>query len=93
MGYEEFLCHKISELKRKLDVATGDKEHDKATVLSKEKGLLNWLNKMSISKILAWFDAVQETTVKTNVGRKRWQTEIIERDRLFLEKLGVIPKN
>ena len=93
MGYEEFLCHKISELKRTLDVATGDKEHDKATVLSKEKGLLNWLNKMSISKILAWFDAVQETTVKTNVGRKRWQTEIIERDRLFLEKLGVIPKN
>ena len=48
---------------------------------------------MSISKILAWFDAVQETTVKTNVGRKRWQTEIIKRDRLFLEKLGVIPKN
>ncbi len=44
---------------------------------------------MSLVKILDWFDAKQETTVYTKFGRKRWKTEIIERDKLFLKYLGV----
>ncbi len=45
---------------------------------------------MSLVKILDWFDARQETSVNTRMGKQRWKTEIIERDRLFLERLGVI---
>lgn len=51
--------------------------------------MLNWLNKMILVKIFDWFDARQETTVDTKFGRKRWKTEIIERDKLFLKYLGV----
>ncbi len=57
---------------------------------SRQKKLLNWLNKMSLVKIMDWFDARQETSVNTRMGKQRWKTEIIERDRLFLERLGVI---
>ena len=45
---------------------------------------------MSIAKLMDWFDAVQETTVNTNIGKTRWKTETVERDRLFLRKLGVL---
>lgn len=44
---------------------------------------------MSVAKLFDWFDAIQETTVNTNIGKARWKTETIERDRLFLTKLGV----
>ncbi len=57
---------------------------------SRQKKLLNWLNKMSLVKIMDWFDARQEISVNTRMGKQRWKTEIIERDRLFLERLGVI---
>ena len=40
--------------------------------------------------LLNWFDAVQETTVNTNIGKTRWRTETVERDRLFLRKGGVL---
>lgn len=90
MGYEEFFSNAIAKMKKELAVPTGDPSHDNSDTFKKEKMLLNWLNKMSVSKLLAWFDAVQETTVTTTIGKKRWQTETLERDRLFLERLGVI---
>lgn len=90
MGYEEHFSNAIAKMKKELAVPNGDPSHDKSDTFKKEKMLLNWLNKMSLAKLLAWFDAVQETTVKTNIGKKRWQTETLERDRLFLERLGVI---
>ena len=45
---------------------------------------------MSVAKLFDWFDAIQETTVNTNIGKARWKTETIERDWLFLTKLGVL---
>ena len=45
---------------------------------------------MPVAKLFDWFDAIQETTVNTNMGRARWRTETIERDRLFLTRLGVL---
>ena len=90
MGYEEFFSNAIAKMKKELAVPTGNPAHDKSDTFKKEKRLLDWLNRMSISKLLAWFDAVQETTVKTSIGKKRWQTETLERDRMFLERLGVI---
>ena len=89
-GYEEFFQNAVNKLKASLAVPTGDPAHDRSETFKKEKALLNWLNKMSVAKLFDWFDAVQETTVNTKFSRSRWTTETIERDRLFLSKLGVI---
>ena len=89
-GYEAFLQNAVSKMKRTLAVPNGDPEHDKIDNLRKEKALLNWLNKMSIAKLMDWFDAVQETSINTNFGKIRWRTETVERDRLFLKLLGVL---
>lgn len=89
MGYEQFLYGRIRDMKSVLAIKTKDPAHDTSKNLKAEKDLLNWLNKMSLVKILDWFDARQETTVDTKFGKKRWKTEIIERDKLFLKYLGV----
>ncbi len=51
--------------------------------------MINWLNKMSLVKILDWFNARQENTANTKFGKKRWKTKIIERDKLFLKYFSV----
>ena len=89
-GYEAFFQDAIRQLKSRLAVPTGDPAHDKSETFKKEKELLRWLNGMSVAKLFDWFDAVQETTVNTNMGRARWRTETIARDRLFLKELGVL---
>ena len=57
--------------------------------LDLEKGLLNWLKQRSLAQIFDWFDCLEETTVKTGAGGRRWTTESVARDKLFLELLGV----
>lgn len=89
-GYEEFFQNAISKLKGSLAIPTGDPQHDNSETFKKEKALLSWLNKMSTAKLFDWFDAIQETKVNTKASKARWKTETIERDRLFLSKLGVI---
>lgn len=89
-GYESFFQNRLRELKSKLAVPTGDQVHDNSDTFRKEKALLKWLNGMSVAKLFDWFDATQETTVSTNMGKARWRTETIARDRLFLAKLGVL---
>ncbi len=89
-GYEAFFQRELNRVKQSLAVPTGNPEHDNSETFRKEKSLLNWLKNMSVAKLFDWFDAVQETTVNSNIGRVRWRTETIERDRLFLSKLGVI---
>ncbi len=76
-------------MKSILAIKTKDPAYDTSKNLKAEKTLLNWLNKMYLVKILDWFDARQETTVNTKFCRKRWKTEIIERNKLFLKYLGV----
>ena len=90
MGYEAFFQKELNRVKNSLAIPTGDPAHDKSDTFKKEKALLNWLKGMSVAKLFDWFDAIQETTVNTNIGRKRWRTETIERDRLFLTRLGII---
>ena len=51
---------------------------------------LNWLKGMSVAKLFDRFDAVQEITVDSAMGKVRWRTGSIERDRLLLTRLGVI---
>ena len=40
---------------------------------------------------LQWFDVIEEVKVSSELHSKRWSSEITSRDRLYLEKLGVIP--
>ena len=90
MGYEAFFQKELNRVKSLLAIPNGDPDHDKSDTFKKEKALLNWLKGMSVAKLFDWFDAIQETTVNTNMGRARWRTETIERDRLFLTRLGVL---
>ena len=38
---------------------------------------------------LQWFDAVEEVKISSELRSKRWNTEVTERDRLYLTKLGM----
>ena len=89
-GYEAFFQREINRVKSSLAIPNGDPAHDKSDVFKKEKGLLAWLKGMSVAKLFDWFDAIQETTVDSSMGRARWRRETIERDRLFLIRLGVL---
>ena len=71
-----------------LAIVNGDVEHDSRGNLLQEKALKNWLRKTSMNGILNWFDAIQ----RTDVEGRHWKTEMSQRDRLFLEKLGVKPR-
>lgn len=89
-GYEEYFAKALKDLKSRLAVKNGDHDHDLKQSLKDEESLRKWIDKMSVAKLLNWFDAVQETTVATAYGKRRWRTESIERDKLFLRLLGVI---
>ena len=89
-GYEEFFQNAVNQMKGRLAIPTGEPEHDKSETFKEEKALLNWLNRMSIAKLFDWFDAVQETTVNSKIGKVRWSTESVKRDRLFLRLLGIL---
>ena len=56
-----------------------------------EKKLLSWLDSRSVVRILNWFDAYDRVDISIKLRLKRWSTPITQRDRMFLEKLGVIP--
>lgn len=86
-------CEYYSEAVRKiisgLGVPNGEKEHDTGKVLDKEKRLKCWLEDTSVKEQLQWFDVVENVSDSTPVMKERWTAEMTERDRLFLDKLGV----
>jgi len=84
--YRCFIMKKIKAVKENLGKEDGQKT---AKRLELEKQLLNWLKQRSLAQIFDWFDCLEETTVKTEAGVRRWTTESVARDRLFLELLGV----
>ena len=49
--------------------------------------LLKWLKERSIKRLLNWYDCTETVKVNNNIGRKRWTTESIARDQLFLQLL------
>ena len=55
----------------------------------KKQKLLTWLDSMSLQDILSWFDAIEMTEVSSQIKARRWNTEVLERDRMFLQMLGV----
>ena len=76
-------------MKLTLGVRNGDPRHDTKKVLDLEKKLTQWLEESSIHTVLQWFDTVEGVSVSSKLAKKRWTTEITQRDKLFLEKLGV----
>ena len=87
--YHEYLSEEIRKMKLTLGVANGDPLHDTKKALDLEKKLKYWLEESSIHTVLQWFDTVEGVSVSSKLAKKRWTTEITQRDRLFLEKLGI----
>ena len=87
LGYYFFLNRRVRLLKEKLGETDSNKTKD---VLEREKALKTWLENRSLLQILAWFDAVTQTRIRTPFARRRVTTETTARDELFLKMLGVI---
>ena len=86
LGYHCFLTKKIKEMREGL----GKNKSEKTAALVKlENNLDKWLEQRSLAQILDWFDCIETTHVQTAMGNYRWSTESVQRDRLFLEYLGV----
>ena len=86
-SYYCFLSHRINELKQSLGQDDGVKS---ASEIKLEKSLLKWLNNVSISQMLEWFDAVTLQQIKSPYASKRITSETTKRDELFLRKLGIL---
>ncbi len=89
LGYYCFIAKKIKEVQQKLGK---DKETKSEKRLKLEKQLEKWIENHSFAQIMDWFDCIETTAVNTETVKVRWSTETIERDRLFLELLGVLKK-
>lgn len=90
--YYEYFGEEIRRLKQLLGRETGEPDHDQKTVMDAEKKLKSWLNNTPLYLQLQWFDTVESVEVSTKLKKQRWTTEITSRDRLYLEKLGVISR-
>ena len=87
--YYEYFSEQIRQIKQTLIQETADSGNDTKKVLEAKKKLLSWMKNTPIYLMLQWFDAVEEVNVSAKLLSKRWTTEITERDRMFLVKLGV----
>ena len=87
--YYEYLSEQLRQIKQSLASEIANPENETAQSLKLKKKLLSWLKNTPVYLTLQWYDAVEEVIVSTKLIAKRWTTEITERDRLFLEKLGV----
>lgn len=92
MCYIEDLHQRLRLMKQSLGIPNGDASHDAKSNLDAEKSLKNWLDKRSLWRTLVWFDAHETVEVSTDITRRRWNTETVRRDRMFLGLLGVTGK-
>lgn len=88
--YEDCLWKKIKEMKQSLrnDINQSKIDNRGKVLAGKKQKLLTWLNSMSLQDILSWFDAIEMIEVSNQIKAKRWNTEVLERDRMFLQMLG-----
>jgi hypothetical protein len=84
--YRCFIARKIKAVKEQLCLP---REGLTQKQMDLEKNLKSWLEQRSMAQIFDWFDCIETTSVKTEVGMRRWTTESVARDRLFLALLGV----
>ena len=87
--YYEYYSERLRQIKKDLEEQISNPGDDTATVLKKKKKLLSWMKNTPTYLTLQWFDTVEEVRISTKLSSKRWSTEVTERDRLFLDMLGV----
>lgn len=87
--YYEYYSNEIRKLRQLLGKPNGEPPHDTKGNLDDEKALGTWLANTPIYLQLQWFDTVESTKVSSELRNKRWSTEIIARDKMFLDKLGI----
>ena len=73
-----------------LGVPNGDRNHDLKTNLNQEVSLKSWIRKKSYSFILESFERKYITVIRTGNKVYRLNKMQTKRDKLFLEKFGVI---
>jgi len=87
--YYEYLSEQIREMKLTLAIENGDPVHDSKENMKVESKLKSWLKNTPVYLALQWFDTIEEVNISSKLHAKRWSTELTERDRLFLTKLGM----
>ena len=87
--YYEYLSNTLRIMKESLAVKNGNPKHDAESNLKLERKLKGWLDDSPIYLVLQWFDTVEGVNVSSKLLSKRWTTEITQRDRMFLDKLGI----
>lgn len=88
--YYEYYSNEIRKLRQLLGKPNGEPSHDTKDNLDDEKALETWLANTPIYLQLQWFDTVECTKVSSELQNKRWSTEITARDKMFLDKLGMM---
>ena len=86
--YHEYFANKIRLLKKDLKSkeVSGTLRSDD---LEQIKKLRSWVENTPLYLQLQWFDTVEEVKVSSELYSKRWNTEVTERDRMYLDSLGV----
>lgn len=84
--YRCYISKKINAVKEQLGANCEQKTKEQIKL---EKNLKSWLEQRSLAQIFDWFDCVESTTVKTEAGIRRWTTESVARDRLFMKLMGI----
>jgi len=79
----------LNSIKRNLAVPNGNDEHDRLSELKKERMLREWLQKTSTADIMMWFDQLKQTVIKGERKEYEFNPDYIERDKMFLNKLGL----
>ena len=82
LGYQCFLHTKIKELKEKLELSLSDKklaEKDK----DQNADLLKWLKKQSMQSLIDWFDCIELTSLKSEVGTVTQRSADTNRNQLI----------
>ena len=86
--YYEYFSNQLRMMKPTLGSRDNDlTQHE----LDVEDKLKSWMNNTPVYLQLQWFDTVEEVKISSELRSKRWNTEVTERDRLYLTKLGMDP--
>lgn len=87
--YYEYFSEQLRKMKRSIELEIANQDQSSAELRKRNAKLLAWLKNTPTYMTLQWFDVIEEVKVSTKLLAKRWTTEITNRNRLFLDKLGV----
>ncbi len=86
--YYEYFSEQIRLMKEKLESQIISDHLPLETKVASRK-LKSWLDNTPLYLQLQWFDTVEEVSVSSPIQKKRWTTEMTQRDLLYLNMLKV----